>query len=78
MIYILEKTKVNSKYEVRYSRIESQDFDRRNIDKFLYDTKKSNNYKKHFSKIEKSKYLNKTLDFVDDEKDSILEKILKI
>lgn len=77
MIYILEKTKSNSKYEVKYSRVETKDFDRRNIDKFLYDTKDSIDYKKHYSKIEKSKYLDKTLDFVDDEKDVILEKILK-
>ena len=75
MIYILEKTKTNSKYEVKYSRIESKDFDRKNIDHFLYDKKDSDNYKKHYSKIEKSKYLDKTLDFVDDEKDSILEKV---
>lgn len=77
MIYILEKTKNNSKYEVKYSRIESKDFDRNNLDRFLYDTKNSDDYKKHYSKIEKSKYLDKTLDFVDDEKDIILEKILK-
>lgn len=75
MIYILEKTKSNSKYEVKYSRVETKDFDRRNIDKFLYDTKDSIDYKKHYSKIDKLKYLNKTLDFADDEKDSILEKI---
>lgn len=77
MIYILEKTKFNYKYEVKYSRIETKDFDRRNIDKFLYDTKETIDYKKHYSKIEKSKYLDKTLDFVDDTKDKILEKIIK-
>jgi len=77
MIYILEKTKSNLKYEVKYSKLENKDFDRKKIDLFLVDSKNTTDYKKHFSKIEKYKYLDKTIDFVDDEKDSILEKIFE-
>jgi hypothetical protein len=77
MIYILEKTKSNLKYEVKYSKLENKDFDRKKIDLFLVDSKNTTDYKKHFSKIEKYKYLNKTIDFVDDEKDIIIEKILE-
>jgi hypothetical protein len=73
MIYILEKTKDNKKYKTKYSRLNNIDF--KNVDIFLYDTKNSQDYHKHFSKIERSKYLDKTLDFVNDEKDSVLEKI---
>lgn len=77
MIYILEKTKNNQKYEVKYSKLENKDFNRKHIDEFLYAQWGAEDYKKHFSKIEKIKYLNKTIDFVDDEKDKILEKMLK-
>ncbi|MGE4443479.1 MAG: Eco57I restriction-modification methylase domain-containing protein [Candidatus Altimarinota bacterium] len=77
MIYILEKTKSNLKYEVKYSKLENKDFDRKKIDLFLVDSKNTTDYKKHFSKIEKYKYLDKTIDFVDDKKDIIIEKILE-
>lgn len=77
MIYILEKTKSNLKYEVKYSKLENKDFDRKKIDLFLYDSRNTTDYKKHYSKIEKYKYLDKTIDFVDDEKDIIIEKILE-
>ncbi len=76
MIYILEKTKNNLDYKVKYWKLTNKDFDKININKFLSDNTNSNDYKKHYSKIEKSRYLDKTLDFVDDEKDLILEKIL--
>lgn len=59
MIYILEKTKSNLKYEVKYSKLENKSFDRWNLDEFLTDNKNTIDYKKHYSKIEKSKYLDK-------------------
>ncbi len=77
MIYILKKKKSNLKYEVKYSKLENKDFDRKKIDLFLVDSKNTTDYKKHFSKIEKYKYLDKTIDFVDDKKDIIIEKILE-
>ena len=75
MIFMLEKTKNNLSYEVKYSKLENKDFNRKYINEFLYAQWGTEDYKKHFSKIEKIKYLNKTIDFVDDEKDKILEKI---
>lgn len=75
MIFMLEKTKNNLSYEVKYSKLENKDFNRKHIDEFLYAQWGTEDYKKHLSKIEKVKYLNKTLDFADNEKNNILEKI---
>ncbi|MEI8008477.1 MAG: hypothetical protein WCI00_03495 [bacterium] len=75
MIYILEKTKNNESYETKYSRLNNKDFDRKDINRFLLDKGSTTEYIKHYSKIEKKKYTDKTLDFADDEKDKILEKI---
>ncbi len=77
MIYILEKTKNNAKYQVKYSKIENKDFEIEKIEEFLLSKSGCAEYKKHFSCIEKTRYVDKTLDFADDENDKILDKIYK-
>lgn len=75
MIYILEKTKNNINYEVKYSKIESKDFDRRNINKFLYDNKNSEEYSKFNTKIKKIENINKNINFINAKNDIIINKI---
>jgi adenine-specific DNA-methyltransferase len=75
MIYILEKTKSNMKYQVKYSKLDNKDFNIRYINQFLFWDSNSSDYKKHRSSIDKLKYLNSTLDFADEINEKILEKI---
>ena len=77
MIYILEKSKNNINYEVKYSKIESKDFDRRNINKFLYDDKNTEEYSKFNTKIKKIENLNKNINFINATNDIIINKIFK-
>jgi len=75
MIYIIKKIKDNQNYEVKYSRIENKDFDKDNLDEFLLDSESNEQYSKHLSKIDKMKYIDKMIDFVNDSKDEVLWKI---
>jgi len=76
MIYILEKTKNNLNYELKYSRLYNKNYNRKNINKFLYDDNNTSEYTKHYSKIWKTKYLDKTIDFANEEKWNILSKMM--
>jgi hypothetical protein len=75
MIYILEKTKSNLNYEVKYSKIENKDFDRRDINKFLYDNKNTEEYSKFNTKIKKLENMDKNINFINAKNDIIINKI---
>jgi hypothetical protein len=75
MIYILEKTKNNLNYEVKYSKLENKDFDRKDINKFLYDDKSTDKYEKYYVKIKKIDYLDKNINFINAKNYKVIEKI---
>lgn len=77
MIYILEKTKNNINYEVKYSKIESKDFDRKNINKFLYDDNSNIDYSKFYTKIKKIENTDKNINFINAKNDIIINKIFE-
>jgi adenine-specific DNA-methyltransferase len=78
MIYVLRKTKNNLNYEVKYSRVDDKIFDKSNLDNFLSNTESTDQYQKHRSKIDKERYVNKAIDFVNDINDEVLNKIISI
>ena len=76
MICLIEKNKTTIEYPVKYSRLDSKNFDIKDISDFLYWFRSTSDFTKHSSKLWIWTYYNKTFDFANSINNDLLLKIV--